>query len=74
MGVFFFYLSFLSGCDPLVVQVNVLSESQMMIPDCRRRLESALDALRDAVVSAWSISLRVLVFAVICKCISSMGV
>jgi hypothetical protein len=31
-------------------QANVLAESRMMIPDCRRRLESSLEALREAVV------------------------
>lgn len=43
-----------NNADPYDIkqQVNVLSESQMMIPDCRRRLESALDALRDAVAEA----------------------
>lgn len=42
-----------NNADPydLKQQVNVLAESRMMIPDCRRRLEAALDALRELVVS-----------------------
>ena len=32
-------------------QENVLGESKMMIPDCRKRLESALQSLQTAVVS-----------------------
>ena len=29
----------------------MLAESRMMIPDCRRRLESSVEALREVVVS-----------------------
>lgn len=35
-------------------QENVLGESKMMIPDCRKRLESALQSLQTAVVSGVS--------------------
>lgn len=35
-------------------QENVLGESKMMIPDCRKRLESALQSLQTAVVSVVS--------------------
>lgn len=31
-------------------QENVLGESRMMIPDCRKRLESAFDTLKETVV------------------------
>ncbi|XP_050225489.1 tubulin-folding cofactor A [Mercurialis annua] len=36
------------GADPydLKQQENVLAESRMMVPDCRKRLEAALDDLR----------------------------
>ncbi|KAK1306835.1 Tubulin-specific chaperone A [Acorus calamus] len=36
------------GADPydLKQQENVLAESRMMIPDCRKRLESSLDDLK----------------------------
>ncbi|KAL8142378.1 hypothetical protein V2J09_015410 [Rumex salicifolius] len=36
------------AADPydLKQQENVLAESRMMVPDCRKRLESALDDLR----------------------------
>ncbi|CAA2983202.1 tubulin-folding cofactor A [Olea europaea subsp. europaea] len=40
------------GADPydLKQQENVLAESRMMIPDCRKRLEAALDDLKGTLV------------------------
>ncbi|XP_042058382.1 tubulin-folding cofactor A-like [Salvia splendens] len=40
------------GADPYVLkqQENVLSESRMMVPDCRRRLEAALSDLKATLV------------------------
>ncbi|XP_009804218.1 tubulin-folding cofactor A [Nicotiana tabacum] len=40
------------GADPydLKQQENVLAESRMMVPDCRKRLEAALDDLKGALV------------------------
>ncbi|KAG0567301.1 hypothetical protein M758_7G153400 [Ceratodon purpureus] len=43
-----------NNADPYDIkqQVNVLAESRMMIPDCRRRLEASLEALREVVAEA----------------------
>lgn len=40
------------GADPydLKQQENVLAESRMMVPDCRKRLEGALEDLKGALV------------------------
>nr|XP_016437782.1 PREDICTED: tubulin-folding cofactor A-like [Nicotiana tabacum] len=40
------------GADPydLKQQENVLAESRMMVPDCRKRLEAALDDLKGTLV------------------------
>jgi len=48
----------------LIGQENVLGESRMMIPDCRKRLEAALEDLKGILVHIFlvSMALYILVF------------
>ena len=41
----------------LIGQENVLGESRMMIPDCRKRLEAALEDLKGILVHIFLVSM-----------------
>ena len=57
------------GC--VVVQVEVLDESQRMIPDCQRRLEIAHSELQQLIVCYPSLNIQILKAFVFLICVQA---
>lgn len=53
----------------LIGQENVLGESRMMIPDCRKRLEAALEDLKGILVHIFLVSMVTVYFSFLLFCL-----